>query len=97
MDLMKYWVSVLGDRIYTVEYESLVHDFDAESKSLVEHCGIDWEDSCSEFFKNKRHVSTASQDQVSKPLYSTSVERWRNYEAHITELTDKLKEYKLID
>ena len=96
-DMMKYWSSVLGDRIYMVEYEKLVHDFDEESKALVKYCGIDWEESCSEFFKNKRHVSTASQDQVNKPIYSTSVERWRNYEGHITELTGKLKEYKLID
>ena len=97
VDLMKYWGSVLGRNIYTVEYEKLVHDFDAESKSLVEYCGLDWEDSCTEFYKNKRHVSTASQDQVIRPIYSSSIERWKNYEGHITELTDKLKEYKLID
>ena len=96
-DLMKYWDSVLGDKIYTVEYEKLVRDFDTESKSLVEYCGLDWQESCSEFYKNKRHVSTASQDQVNKPIYSSSIERWKNYEDHITELVNELKEYKLIN
>jgi tetratricopeptide (TPR) repeat protein len=96
-DLMKYWNSLLGDKIHTVEYEKLVRDFDAESKLLVGYCGLDWEESCSEFYKNKRHVRTASQDQVSKPIYPTSIERWRNYEEHITELIDKLKEYSLIN
>jgi hypothetical protein len=96
-DLMKCWDSMLGDKIYTVEYEKLVRDFDAESKLLVAYIGLDWEESCSEFYKNKRHVSTASQAQVIKPIYSTSIERWKNYEEHITELMDKLKEYNLIN
>lgn len=96
-DLMNYWISILGERIHTVDYEKLVRDFDSESRSLVAHCGIEWEDSCSEFFKNRRHVSTASQDQVNKPLYTASIGRWRNYEKHITELTDQLKEYNLIN
>lgn len=96
-ELMQYWNSVMGDKIHTIEYETLLREFDGESRLLLEFCGLEWEDSCLEFYKNTRHVSTASQDQVIKPIYSTSMERWKNYEEHITELIDRLKEYNLID
>ena len=87
----------MNDKIYTVEYEKLVDNFEEESRALVEFCDLDWEDKCSKFYENRRHVKTASQDQVNKPIYSSSVARWKNYEKNITGLIDELKGYGLID
>jgi hypothetical protein len=42
------------------------------------------------FHKNDRPVKTASASQVRKPIYSSSVARWRQYEKHLTPLLQEL-------
>lgn len=41
---------------------------------------------CLEFYQNKRPVSTASVTQMRKPIYSSSVVRWKRYEKHLAPL-----------
>jgi hypothetical protein len=36
-------------------------------------------------------VKTASSEQVRKPIYSTSVNLWRSYEAHLAPLIEVLE------
>lgn len=96
-DTMKHWCNMMNDKIYTIDYEKLVENFDTEAQSLFKFCDLNWEENCSEFYNNRRYVKTASQDQVNKPLYNTSVARWKNYENNISELIEELKGYDLID
>ncbi len=88
--LMEHWKRELRIPILEMEYEALVADFDAQARRLIEFCGLAWEPSCAEFYRSKREVRTASVMQVRQPVYRSSVERWRNYEAHITPLKDAL-------
>ncbi|MEL7028427.1 MAG: sulfotransferase [Pseudomonadota bacterium] len=83
--IMALWDAVLPGRIHHLKYERLVDDFDAEARALVEHCGLDWDDKCAQFFANERAVRTPSRWQVRQPIYRTSVERWRSYEKHLDE------------
>ena len=96
-DIMQHWHGLLNQKIYTVEYEAMVNNFETQSRSLISFCDLDWHDSCAEFYKNKRHVGTASQNQVNKPIYRSSIARWEKYESHLTELIDELKKYKLMN
>jgi len=47
-----------------------------------------FEENCLDFYKNKRIVKTASHAQVVKPIYKTSVKRWKKYEDYIQPLID---------
>jgi tetratricopeptide (TPR) repeat protein len=85
--LMQYW-RTLGISWLEVGYEALVDDLEGVSRRMIEFCGLDWNDACLRFFENKRIANTASYDQVNKPIYRSSVGRWRNYEKHL----DLLKE-----
>src|SRR5579859_5289932 len=77
-ELMAHWRAVLPPgSFYDLDYEKLVADQEGETRKLLEFCGLEWSDSVLEFHKTKRKVRTASEIQVKKPLYSSSVGRWR--------------------
>lgn len=84
--LMEHWKGVLDIPILDIDYEDMITDQEKMSRSMVEFCGLEWDDRCLEFHKSKRFVKTASYDQVNRPVYSRSVARWKNYEAHIEAL-----------
>jgi hypothetical protein len=88
---MNHWYSVLPGRIYTVEYEKLISDFETETRRLIDHCGLEWDDACLQFHKSKRAVRTASMSQVRKPIYTKAVSFWRNYEQQLKPLADILQ------
>lgn len=91
--VMQHWKNVLDIPILDVHYEALVENQENISRKMVEFCGLDWNDDCLQFHKNKRFIWTASYEQVRRPMYKKSVARWKNYEKHIGSLIDMLKSY----
>lgn len=78
--LMEHWRAVLPVAFHEVRYEDLVADQERESRRLIEALGLPWDDACLRFHDTRRTVRTASNWQVRRPLYATSVGRWRAYE-----------------
>ncbi len=90
--LMEHWRKVLPDGAFLdVQYEDIVADQEAQSRRLIEYCGLEWNDACLNFHRNKRMVRTASMTQVRQPIYQSSVVRWRPYEKFLGPLLDALK------
>jgi len=89
--VMQYWSEVLDIKILDVVYEDLMTDQETMTRKLLDFCDLEWNETCLNFHKNKRDVNTPSYDQVRKPLYTKSVARWKNYEAHIKPLLTKLE------
>jgi tetratricopeptide (TPR) repeat protein len=81
--LMEHWCLLFPEKILEVQYEDIVADQEAESRRLVEFCGLEWEDGCLEFETNTASVATASSAQVREPIYGTAVERWKHYEKQL--------------
>ena len=81
--LMAHWRRALPRPILEVRYEELVADQEAVSRRIIAFLGLEWDDRCLEFYRTKRAVQTASADQVRRPIYASSVGRWRAYEAHL--------------
>ncbi len=88
--LMRHWKSVLRVPILEVRYEDMVAEQERTSRRLVEFCGLEWQAQCLAFHENKREVATASFDQVRKPIYRASVERWRHYATYLDPLRQAL-------
>ena len=84
--IMRHWRAVLPLEIHEIAYEDLIMDQEGCSRSLVAFCGLDWDPSCLHFFTHERAVSTASQWQVRRPIYRSSVRRWKAYETCLGEL-----------
>jgi tetratricopeptide (TPR) repeat protein len=89
--LMRHWQSVLGESLLVVRYEDLVLDYEATTRRLLAHCGLRWDDACLAFHKQTKAVTTASAVQVRRPLYSSSVGKWRNYQEYLQPLSESLK------
>ena len=78
--LMAHWRQVLpSGTMLDLQYEDMVADPEAQARRLVEHCGLPWDPACLDFWKTERPVRTASASQVRRPIYRSSVGRWRQY------------------
>ncbi|WP_158284679.1 tetratricopeptide repeat-containing sulfotransferase family protein [Oricola cellulosilytica] len=79
-DLMAFWHEKYPGRIHDLQYEALTENQEDETRKLIAHCGLAWEDGCLEFHRTRRAVATASAAQVRKKMYTGSSEAWRKYE-----------------
>lgn len=92
--LMDHWRQVLPEGSFLeVQYEDIVADMPGQARRLIDWCGLDWHDDCLAFHKTERTIRTASIMQVRQPIYSSSVARWRHYEAYLKPLLDALGEW----
>ena len=90
VELMAHFDAVLPGRVHRVIYESLVDDTETEVRRLLEYCELPYEETCLNFHENKRSVSTASSEQVRKPIYRAGLDHWRNYEPWLDPLKAQL-------
>ena len=89
--LMEHWRSVMPGVIHTVVYEDLVADVEGVSRQLLEFCGLEWQQQCLTFYQSKEASTTASTVQVRKPVYSSSVGKWRQYRQQLAPLIQVLE------
>jgi tetratricopeptide (TPR) repeat protein len=92
-DFMEHFDKVLPGRIHRVYYEQLIADPEVEVRRLLQHCGLEFEAQCLRFYENPRAVLTISSEQVRQPLYTDSIEQWRNYEPWLGPLKEGLREF----
>jgi len=88
--LMAHWREQLPGFILDVDYESLVQYQEAGTRRLLQHCDLEWENQCLEFHENPTPSATASAAQVRRPIYQSSVARWRDYEKRLEPLAEFL-------
>ncbi len=88
--LMKHWQKVLPNRIFDNQYETLVTDQEGQSRKLISHCKLEWEDACLSYTQNNRSVTTISRWQVRQSIYHTSMKRWKTYEKYLAPLIHEL-------
>lgn len=90
MDLMAHFEAVLPGRVCHIIYESLVADTGTEVRRMLDYCGLPFEDGCLAFHETRRAVSTASSEQVRKPIYTEGLEHWRHYAPWLDDLEREL-------
>ena len=84
--LMQAWHTLPEIEMIDLHYEKLVADPEAESKRVMDFLGLAWTPDILDFHKSSRTVTTASRDQVRKPVYTSSVQKYKRYEHHLGEL-----------
>jgi hypothetical protein len=83
---------VLPGRVHRVHYEQMIADPEGELRRLLDYCALPYEARCLRFYENPRIVNTISSEQVRQPLYSESVDQWRNYEPWLGPLKEELRD-----
>ena len=89
--MMRDWQQRLPGRILEVQYEALVDDFEAGARSIVDFCGLPWEDACLRFEDNPAPVATASALQVREPVNRRAIGRWKRYERQLQPVRELLE------
>ncbi len=87
--LMAHWHTIaddLGVSILDVNYSGIVGDLDTNAKAIIDHVGLEWDDACLRFDRVQKAARTASNDQVRRPIYTSSLDRASNYERHLSPL-----------
>jgi tetratricopeptide (TPR) repeat protein len=90
VELMAHFDAVLPGRVYRVIHEELLADTESQVRSLLAHCGLEFEESCLRFYENERAVRTASANQVRRPISRSGVDQWRHFEPWLAPLRDAL-------
>ncbi|HEY3782281.1 MAG TPA: sulfotransferase [Fimbriimonadaceae bacterium] len=89
--LMDHWRRIIPENVMLeVSYEDLVLDREAQTRRMIDFCGLDWSAECLHHEKNRGSIKTSSVWQARQPIYKTSVERWRNYEPWLGEFRELL-------
>ena len=88
--LMDHWHEVAPLPILEVRYEDLVEDLEGQVRRMLDFLGLPFDEACLRFWETKRTVLTLSQDQVSRPLYSTAVGRHLPWGTHLDPLRASL-------
>jgi tetratricopeptide (TPR) repeat protein len=89
--LMEHWSRVSGLEILNVDYEDTVADLEGQARQLTQFLGLPWDDAVLSFHESARAVQTPSRWQVRRPLYASSVGRWRHYERQLAPLRQALE------
>ena len=90
--IMDHWRRVLPLAMLDVDYEDLVAAPDKGSRRIIDFLGLPWDDACLAFHNSRRTVRSAANWQVRRPVYATSVGRWKAYEPWLEPLLDALDE-----
>jgi tetratricopeptide (TPR) repeat protein len=90
--LMAHWRSVLpAGAMLDVSYENVVENLEQQARRLIDYCGLPWDDRCLSFQETSRPIRTPSNVQVRRPVYRSSVERWRRYAPYLQPLLVELE------
>ena len=77
--LMRLWEKLWPGRVLQLSYEALVADQEGQTRRLLEHCGLDWDEACLSFHRNSAAVATPSAAQVRRPINADAVGKWRSH------------------
>ena len=88
--IMEHWHAICPEFVLDVNYEEVVSDLDLQVKRILDFCNLPFEEGCLRFHETERAIKTASSEQVRKPIYSSSVNLWRNYEHNLEDLIEIL-------
>ncbi|HET6248422.1 MAG TPA: sulfotransferase [Tepidisphaeraceae bacterium] len=86
--MMDHWKKVLRIPILDVRYEDVVGDPEAQVRRMLDFANLPFDEACLTPHRNRRPVATSSRDQVRKPIYSSSIGRWKNYRKYIPQLLE---------
>ena len=89
--LSRHWRATLPpDVLLEINYEDIVRDQAAASLRLIDFVGLPWDDEVLRFHESPAPSATASAVQVRRPIYSSSVGKWRHHAERLAPLRARL-------
>lgn len=83
MTLWELFETGFSPRVHRVRYENVITDLAAEARPTLDFLELPWNDNVldpSGHARRRGTIRTPSYAQVTRPLYTASMDRWRHYE-----------------
>jgi hypothetical protein len=96
--VMDWWIYIkqqMSLQFIEFRYEDVVADFETTYRGVFDFLGLTWDPAVVDFHKRaaQKYIASPSRGQVAQPLYASSVERWRLYEADFSSVNETLSPY----
>jgi tetratricopeptide (TPR) repeat protein len=97
-DLMDIWLAVRewdGFSWLETKYEDTVTEMEKEGRRVTEFLNLAWDAGQARFYEKSRQkqLYSPTYQDVTRPVYSRSVGRWRAYEKHLAPVLKTLEPY----
>ena len=82
--------------VHEVRYEDIVADFSGQTRRILEFLGLPWDERVKDYHRHagtREQIMTPSYNQVRQQIYSTSLQRWKNYLPFMPSCLDRLRHY----
>src|SRR3990170_204908 len=78
-----------------VRYEETVVDIERQARKVLEFLELPWDDAVLEYHRRAqhKHVHSPTYEAVTKPVYTSSIGRWRNYAKYLEPVLGTLEPY----
>ena len=82
MNLWTQYTSIFSINYHEVKYENLIENFEPTVRSILNFLELSWDDAVLNYLitaKKRDRIATPSYYQVTKPIYSYAIGRWKRY------------------
>lgn len=96
--MMQAWLKLRGlirNPWIEIRYEDMVADLEGQARRVLEFLDLPWDDRVLEYHQRaqKKHVHSPTYEAVTKPVYSSSVGRWKHYAKQLAPHQEILRPY----
>ncbi len=95
--IMSFWDTTFPASFLEVNYENLTDDPKPAAQSLLEYCGLEWQEDCLRVQDRKRAIGTASLVQARQGIYTGSSQAWHKFAHHLDPLYQVLRDGGVTD
>lgn len=93
--VMDWWIYIKQQMtldFIEFRYEDAISEFESTFRKVFEFLGVVWDPVVISFHKHaaEKIIATPSRTQVTKPLYSSSVNRWQHFESEMQSISELL-------
>jgi hypothetical protein len=96
--VMDYWLQLrpwLQPRVLQLRYEDTVLEFEQSFRDVFDFLGVPWSSEVTRFHERLKghYISTPSFSAVSQPIYTSALQRWKNYQSHLNDVLPHLQKF----
>jgi hypothetical protein len=95
---MQAWLKIRGmlrNSWIEIRYEDMVKDLECQARKVLDFLDLPWDERVLEYHRRaqSKHVHSPTYEAVTKPVYASSVARWRNYATQLEPHMDILQPF----